>query len=160
MARKRNYKAEYERRKAKGLAAGKTIQQSRGHKPREHVERKERSLLKYGLPPEQLRQLRLRAARHIMAELKRTGTLGRINEKTITKGMRYLGVHGLDAILHAFGDTIKIQAMFQEGHYIPDTTVFYETVTRHNAFAMLDYGTTYAGGDDDDEIEYNPFWYH
>lgn len=38
--RKRNYKAEYERRKALGLALGRSVQASRGHLPGEHLLRK------------------------------------------------------------------------------------------------------------------------
>jgi hypothetical protein len=45
MARKsRDYKAEYARRIAKGTAAGKTRQQARGHKPREHIIRRQREI--------------------------------------------------------------------------------------------------------------------
>jgi poly-D-alanine transfer protein DltD len=47
--RKRDYKAEYARRIATGMSKGKTRQQARGHKPREHVARKERELREYGL---------------------------------------------------------------------------------------------------------------
>jgi hypothetical protein len=40
----RDYKAEYARRKAQGRAAGKTVQQARGHKEREHIERRRREI--------------------------------------------------------------------------------------------------------------------
>jgi hypothetical protein len=38
----RDFAAEYARRKAKGAREGKSTQQARGHKPREHVARRER----------------------------------------------------------------------------------------------------------------------
>jgi hypothetical protein len=44
MARYRNYKAEYERRIAKGIVAGKTRQQARGHKAHEHIIRRQREI--------------------------------------------------------------------------------------------------------------------
>lgn len=82
MAANRNYKAEYAKRKARavikereakrgkplsesyrkrierGLLKGKTLQQSRGHKAQEHVERKEREIEQFGLTRSQLRAVK------------------------------------------------------------------------------------------------------
>ena len=48
MAKARDYKAEYERRLARGREQGKTRQQARGHTVAEHIERKEKEREKYG----------------------------------------------------------------------------------------------------------------
>lgn len=82
MAATRNYKAEYAKRKARaiikereakrgkplsqsykkrierGLLQGKSLQQSRGHKPQEHVERKLKEIARFGLTKPQLRSIR------------------------------------------------------------------------------------------------------
>lgn len=42
--RERNYKEEYKRRIAKALSEGRTRQQGRGHKPREHIIRRQREI--------------------------------------------------------------------------------------------------------------------
>ena len=56
--RVRDFKAEYQRRIAKALAAGKTRQAARGHKPKEHIERKEREVAEAGVSSSQLRSIR------------------------------------------------------------------------------------------------------
>ena len=54
-ARQRDYKAEYARRIARADAKGKTRQQARGHKVREHVIRREREIAKRGITRDQER---------------------------------------------------------------------------------------------------------
>lgn len=81
MAAKRDYKVEYAKRKArriiqeretkrgkplsatyrkrieKALLQGKTLQQARGHKPQEHIERKQKEIARLGLTAKQLRDV-------------------------------------------------------------------------------------------------------
>ena len=52
----RDYKAEYARRIARGLAQGKTRQQARGHVVKEHIVRRQRSIVRYGVTPYQRRR--------------------------------------------------------------------------------------------------------
>jgi len=61
--RTRDFKAEYQRRIAKALAAGKTRQAARGHKPKEHIIRREREVAEAGVSASQLRSIRSFLAR-------------------------------------------------------------------------------------------------
>ena len=63
-ARQRDYKAEYARRIARAEAKGKTRQQARGHKVREHVIRREREIAKRGLTNDQERIIRVWSKKH------------------------------------------------------------------------------------------------
>lgn len=56
--RKRDFKAEYQKRIAKALAAGKTKQAGRGHKVKEHIIRKEREREEAGVSSSELRSIR------------------------------------------------------------------------------------------------------
>lgn len=48
----------YKRRVEKALLKGKTLQQARGHKPQEHIERKLHEIERYGLTKPQIRAVR------------------------------------------------------------------------------------------------------
>ena len=61
--RQRDFKAEYQRRIAKALAAGKTRQAARGHKVKEHIIRREREVAEAGVSASQLRSIRSFLAR-------------------------------------------------------------------------------------------------
>ena len=50
--------ANYKRRVERGLLKGKTLQQARGHKPQEHIERKQHEIEKFGLTKPQLRAVK------------------------------------------------------------------------------------------------------
>jgi hypothetical protein len=56
--RQRDFRAEYAKRIAKALAAGKTKQAGRGHKAHEHIERREREVAEAGITGSQLRSIR------------------------------------------------------------------------------------------------------
>jgi len=58
VAKSRDFKAEYARRIARNLEKGKTRQQARGHKPREHIERREREVEELGIARDQDRRIR------------------------------------------------------------------------------------------------------
>jgi hypothetical protein len=60
----------YEKRVQRGLAAGKTLQEARGHKAHEHVERRAREIERYGITTYQKAQIRKFGERHA----KRLGT--------------------------------------------------------------------------------------
>lgn len=55
---KRDYKAEYRKRIERGLAKGKTRQQSRGHVVKEHIERAKRERETFGLTAAQISRIR------------------------------------------------------------------------------------------------------
>lgn len=74
MARTRDFKAEYQRRIERALAAGKTRQAARGHKPQEHKLRAERERAKGGLTSAQVRIIRAFHARFDAMGQKRTPT--------------------------------------------------------------------------------------
>jgi hypothetical protein len=58
MARVRDYKAEYDRRIARAIAQGKTRQAARGHKPQEHILRREREIEEFRLTSAQIKSIR------------------------------------------------------------------------------------------------------
>lgn len=53
----RDYKAEYERRIARAIEKGKTRQQARGHRPQEHIIRREREIEAFGLSTSNMRSI-------------------------------------------------------------------------------------------------------
>ncbi len=68
MARgERDFKAEYARRIARALEKGKTRQQARGHRPQEHVYRREREVEQEGLTKAQQRVVFDWAAKRLYA---------------------------------------------------------------------------------------------
>jgi hypothetical protein len=57
-AKPRDFKAEYGRRIARALEKGKTRQAARGHKPQEHIARREREKAENGVTGSQLKTIR------------------------------------------------------------------------------------------------------
>lgn len=58
MAKARDYKAEYARRIASAIKRGKTRQSARGHKPQEHISRREREREEFGITGSEVRAIR------------------------------------------------------------------------------------------------------
>ena len=58
MARVRDHKAAYAKRIARATALGKSRQEARGHRPREHIERQEREREEFGLSGSEVRSIR------------------------------------------------------------------------------------------------------
>jgi hypothetical protein len=96
--RRRDYKAEYERRIAKGAAAGKSRQLARGHKVKEHLERREQTIAKYGVSPSQLTSLRKLARAHVVATLEPIAKAP-ISERQLRAGLRLLSGADLQRVL-------------------------------------------------------------
>jgi len=61
--RERDFKAEYAARLKRAMAKGKTRQQARGHKPREHIARREREIKEHGASFSQIKSIKSFLAR-------------------------------------------------------------------------------------------------
>lgn len=139
--RPRDYKAEYKRRIAKGVAAGRSRQQARGHKIKEHVERRRRAILKYGGTPSQLTHWR-RAAFENARQVLGTAARNPIDERTLKRGVRLLHLDDLKALAEmdpfAVASAVKI-----DGAHIAALEEYFP-----------------ASMDAIEAEEHNPLWYH
>lgn len=139
--RKRDYKAEYARRIAKATASGKTRQQARGHKPKEHIERARRAKAKYGVAPSTLTRLRKRAYERLKSLYEKTAR-NPISDRTIKRGMKLLHHEDLRNLIDMdqidILSAVKIQDTYLEqlAEYFP------------------------ASIDDIEGASHNPLWYH
>lgn len=139
--RRRNYKAEYARRIANAAKAGKSRQAARGHKPKEHVERKRRAIAKHGVTPYQLTKLR-RAARAKVTAIWMKFSRNPVSDRTIRRGMAMLAVEDLERLVEM--DEVDVRSavnirdayLYQLGEYFP------------------------ASIDTIEAAETNPLWYH
>jgi len=85
----------YEKRIERGMAKGLTRQQARGHKPKEHIERKAKEIARYGMTTAQRAALRRGAER----QAKRLG----LDPADKVKGLeRVVRRRGVDAGMDAF----------------------------------------------------------
>lgn len=152
--RKRNFKAEYARRIAKGAASGKTRQQARGHREKEHVERARRSKSKYGASPGTMTKLRAQAKGTLLKMYQRRARQP-VNEQTVKRGMKYLHADDLRKIINDEIATINaingMQALSPTGtNEDPNGDSYFEQLAEHfpTSVDLLD-------GED-----INPLWYH
>lgn len=139
--RKRNYKAEYARRIARAEAAGKTRQQARGHKPKEHIERARRSKIKYGVSPGTLTKWRNKAKDRLLAIYDKIAR-NPVSETTLRRGMKLLHYEDLVELVEMdrmdIISAVKIQS------------TYLEQLAEHFPVSI----------DDIVDADHNPLWYH
>lgn len=148
--RKRDYKAEYAKRLARGAVKGKTRQQARGHKAKEHVVRAQRSKAKYGVSPSTLTRLRAQAKDKLVAAYKIIARNPyQVSDDTVRRGMRLLHAEDLRAIIA--WDGIQITNMKNELSPLdPAADSYYGQLEKYFP----------ASVDDINAADHNPGWYH
>lgn len=139
--RKRDYKAEYARRIAKAMAAGKTRQQARGHKPKEHVVRARKSQAKYGASPSTMTRLRKQAYDRVLGLYNRVAK-NPVSSRTVHRGMRMLHADDLWGLV-AMDDVDVISAVKVSDTYLDQLSEYFP-----------------ASMDAINDAEWNPLWYH
>lgn len=139
--RRRDYKAEYQRRLARGAAQGKTRQQARGHVVKEHVERARRTNLKFGASPSTLTRWRKlafeNALKTITAAAKKT-----VYEPTLHKGIRLLHIDDLKTLAEM--DPLDIVSVL---HVDQASLAGLEQYFPHSVDTI-------------EAEQFNPLWYH
>ncbi len=150
--RPRDYKAEYKRRLARGKKQGKTRQQARGHRPKEHVERRRKSEQKYGASPSTLTGLRKQAFDKLMA-IYQTQALNPVSDKTVRKGMKMLHAEDLRALIDRDNVEIINRASVQAA-FTDSKGVYHRSYIDQLA---EDFPVSI---DELVAVDYNPYWYH
>lgn len=140
--RKRNFKAEYARRIAKAKASGKTRQQGRGHKAKEHVERAKRTKAKYGISPAQLTRLRSKARAKVLAVFEATAR-NPVNDATVRRGIAMLHPDDLRRLVDDLDPIDIISAAKIQDAYLDQLADYFP-----------------ASIDDIEGVDFNPLWYH
>jgi hypothetical protein len=146
-------KSLYQRRVEAAERTGKTRQAARGHKPAEHVARRERITRQFAMPERDLSELRRQVRAHIEAELASVPSDRVPSPRKIRQGVALMPGPMLRQTLGLDGFAIREWAAIQSAEQAAELARSYDELGAALSYADL---LSEVMGEND----HNPLWYH